>query len=103
MLDRPRIMGILNVTADSFSDGGECLSPKQALIHAHRMAAAGADIIDIGGESTRPGAAPVSVQQELDRVIPVIEAVSTETRIPVSIDSCKPEVMNEATRPRPTR
>jgi len=96
LLDRPRIMGILNVTPDSFSDGGECLSPKEALMHAHRMAAAGADIIDIGGESTRPGAAPVSVQQELDRVIPVIEAVWTEIRIPISIDTSKPEVMKAA-------
>jgi len=96
LLDRPRIMGILNVTPDSFSDGGECLSHKEALMHAHRMAGAGADIIDVGGESTRPGAAAVSVQQELDRVIPVIEAVWTETRVPISIDSSKPEVINAA-------
>ena len=95
-LDRPLIMGILNVTPDSFSDGGAWLTPDQALMHAHHMAAAGADIIDIGGESTRPGAAEVSIQQELDRVIPVIEALWTETRIPISIDTSKPEVMRAA-------
>lgn len=95
-LDRPRIMGILNVTPDSFSDGGAWLTPRQALMHAHHMAAAGADIIDIGGESTRPGAAEVSVQQELDRIIPVIEALWTETRIPISVDTSKPEVMKAA-------
>lgn len=96
VLDRPRIMGILNVTPDSFSDGGHWLSPREAVLHAHHMAAAGADIIDIGGESTRPGAATVSVQQELDRVIPVIEALWAETRIPISIDTNKPEVMKAA-------
>lgn len=95
-LDRPGIMGILNVTPDSFSDGGAWLTPRQALMHAHHMAAAGADIIDIGGESTRPGAAEVPVQQELDRVIPVVEAIWTETRIPISIDTSKPEVMQAA-------
>lgn len=96
MLDRPRIMGILNVTPDSFSDGGDWLNFPQALMHAHHMAAAGADIIDVGGESTRPGAEPVSVQQELDRTIPVIEALRAEIRLPVSIDTNKPEVMREA-------
>ncbi|NND43836.1 MAG: dihydropteroate synthase [Xanthomonadales bacterium] len=95
-LDRPRIMGILNVTPDSFSDGGDWLSPREAVLHAHHMATAGADIIDIGGESTRPGADPVPVQQELDRVIPVIEALWAETRIPISIDTSKPEVMRAA-------
>ncbi|NNE05074.1 MAG: dihydropteroate synthase [Xanthomonadales bacterium] len=89
-------MGVLNVTPDSFSDGGAWLSPREALMHAHRMAAAGADIIDVGGESTRPGAAEVSVQQELDRVIPVIEALWAETRLPISIDTSKAEVMREA-------
>jgi len=96
LLDRPRIMGILNITPDSFSDGGDWLSPRDALFHAHHMAAAGADIIDIGGESTRPGAAAVSIQQELDRVMPVIEAIWSETRIPISIDTSKPEVMKAA-------
>ena len=96
VLDRPRIMGILNVTPDSFSDGGDWLGFPQALMHAHHMAAAGADIIDIGGESTRPGAEPVSVQQELDRTIPVIEALRAEIRLPISIDTNKPEVMRAA-------
>jgi len=95
-LDRPRIMGILNVTPDSFSDGGDWLGFPQALMHAHHMAAAGADIIDIGGESTRPGAGSVSVQQELDRTIPVIEAMRAEIRLPISIDTSKPEVMQAA-------
>jgi dihydropteroate synthase len=95
-LDRPRIMGILNVTPDSFSDGGDWLGVEQALLHAHHMAGAGADIIDVGGESTRPGAAPVTVQQELDRTIPVIEALRAELRLPVSIDTSKPEVMRAA-------
>jgi dihydropteroate synthase len=95
-LDRPRIMGILNVTPDSFSDGGDWLSPRAAILHAHHMAAAGADIIDVGGESTRPGAAPVSIQQELDRVIPVIEALWAEMRLPISVDTSKPEVMRAA-------
>lgn len=89
-------MGILNVTPDSFSDGGDWLSPREAVLHAHHMATAGADIIDVGGESTRPGAAPVPVQQELDRVLPVIEALWAETRIPISVDTSKPEVMQAA-------
>ncbi len=96
VLDRPRVMGILNVTPDSFSDGGDWITPREAVIHALHMTAAGADIIDIGGESTRPGAAEVSLQQELDRVIPVIEALWTEIRIPISIDTSKPEVMKAA-------
>jgi len=96
VLDRPRIMGVLNVTPDSFSDGGKWASPREALFRALHLAAAGADIIDIGGESTRPGAAGVSVQQELDRVIPVIEVLWTETRLPISVDTSKPEVMREA-------
>jgi dihydropteroate synthase len=96
LLDRPRIMGILNVTPDSFSDGGDWLSPREAVMHAHHMATAGADIIDVGGESTRPGAAQVPLQQELDRVLPVVEALWAETRLPISIDTSKPEVMREA-------
>lgn len=96
VLDRPRVMGILNVTPDSFADGGDWLSPRAAVLHAHHMAAAGADIIDVGGESTRPGAEPVTVQQELDRVLPVIEALWAETRLPISVDTSKPEVMRAA-------
>ncbi len=95
-LDRPRIMGVLNVTPDSFSDGGRWLGRSEAIEHALNMQKDGADIIDIGGESTRPGAGTVPVQQELDRVIPVIEAVAPQLSIPVSIDTSKPEVMREA-------
>ena len=92
----PQIMGILNVTPDSFSDGGQFNTLASALAHAREMIAAGADIIDIGGESTRPGAEEVSVQQQLDRVIPVIEALRQESAIAVSIDTSSPEVMQAA-------
>jgi dihydropteroate synthase len=95
-LDRPRIMGILNVTPDSFSDGGQWSGKSAAVQHALDMQDQGADIIDIGGESTRPGAEAVSLQQELDRVIPVIEAIVPQLSIPVSIDTSKPEVMRAA-------
>jgi dihydropteroate synthase len=94
---RPTIMGILNVTPDSFSDGGQHNLLAAALAHAQAMIADGADIIDVGGESTRPGAAPVSTQQELDRVIPVIEAlVAAGVTTPISIDTYKPLVADQA-------
>jgi dihydropteroate synthase len=89
-------MGILNLTPDSFSDGGRFLGRDAALRHAMEMAAAGAGIIDIGGESTRPGAQPVSVEQELERVVPVIEALADEIPVPLSVDTLKPSVMREA-------
>jgi dihydropteroate synthase len=89
-------MGILNVTPDSFSDGGKWLGKSEAIQHAFEMQEAGADIIDVGGESTRPGAAAVTLQQELDRVIPVVEAIVPGLSVPVSIDTSKPEVMREA-------
>jgi dihydropteroate synthase len=89
-------MGVLNVTPDSFSDGGQWLGKSEAVQHALAMQDAGADIIDIGGESTRPGAQAVPLQQELDRVIPVIEAIVQQLSVPVSIDTSKPEVMREA-------
>ena len=95
-LTRSHVMGILNVTPDSFSDGGQFTGRDDALRHAGQMIEAGASIIDIGGESTRPGAAAVDVQQELDRVIPVIEAVCEHFPVPVSVDTSKPEVMREA-------
>jgi dihydropteroate synthase len=91
----PAVMGILNVTPDSFSDGGRFDKPQVALQQAVEMAAAGAAIIDVGGESTRPGAAAVTEQQELDRVVPVIEALGEATDLPVSIDTSKPRVMRE--------
>lgn len=95
-LSTPRVMGVLNVTPDSFSDGGSFISAPVARAHARQMAAEGAAIIDVGGESTRPGAAAVSAQEELDRVIPVIEAIRGEIDLPISIDTSKPAVMREA-------
>jgi len=88
-------MGIINVTPDSFSDGGMHLVSDAALARAHRLITEGADLLDIGGESTRPGALPVSVQEELDRVLPVIEGLRNSP-VPISIDSRKPEVMRAA-------
>jgi dihydropteroate synthase len=94
-LTRPLIMGILNVTPDSFSDGGCHMRLEAALEHAQRLMAEGADMLDIGGESTRPGAELVSVQQELDRVMPVIEGLRGAP-VPLSVDTSKPEVMRAA-------
>jgi dihydropteroate synthase len=88
-------MGIVNVTPDSFSDGGQHLQRDAALAHAHQLIAEGAALLDIGGESTRPGAAPVGIQQELDRVIPVLEGLRGAP-VPLSIDTRKPEVMRAA-------
>lgn len=93
---RTAIMGILNTTPDSFSDGGLFRSVSTAVDHAARMIAEGADIIDIGGESTRPGASPVSVDEEMERVIPVIEAVSQRFSATISIDTSKAEIMESA-------
>lgn len=95
-LSSPAVMGILNVTPNSFSDGGRFADPGAALTQARRMVADGAAIIDVGGESTRPGAAPASLQEELDRVVPVIEAITRELDVLVSIDTMKPEVMRAA-------
>ena len=88
-------MGIVNVTDDSFSDGGRFRDPRRAIEHGLSLVADGADLVDVGGESTRPGAAPVPAQEELRRVIPVIEALAREG-VPVSADTLKPEVMREA-------
>ncbi|NOT86741.1 MAG: dihydropteroate synthase [Lysobacter sp.] len=96
VLDRPRVMGIVNVTPDSFSDGGEHATVEAAVAHALLLAEEGADILDIGGESTRPGADDVPVEEELRRVIPVIERLSKTTSLPISIDTSKPEVMRAA-------
>ena len=97
-LNRPLVMGVLNVTPDSFSDGGRFRKREDALAHARMMLAAGADLIDIGGESTRPGAAPVSEQEEMDRVVPVIEALSAEIDLPLSIDTTKSKIARQAVR-----
>ncbi len=95
-LTRPRIMGILNVTPDSFSDGGRFSSVERALEHGRSMAEEGADLIDVGGESTRPGAPVVSVQEEIDRVVPVIEALVRDIGLPVSVDTSKSRVARAA-------
>ena len=95
-LDRTRVMGIVNVTPDSFSDGGAHASTDAAVAHGLALAAQGADILDVGGESTRPGAAPVPLEEELRRVVPVIERLVRETALPVSVDTRKPEVMRAA-------
>ena len=92
----PAVMGILNVTPDSFSDGGRFDRLETGLGQALQLAKEGADIIDVGGESTRPGAANVSEQEELDRVIPIIEAIRGETDVPISIDTSKAAVMRAA-------
>lgn len=96
VLDRPRVMGVVNVTPDSFSDGGLHADVDTAIAHALRLAEEGADVLDIGGESARPGANGVSVEEELARVIPVIERLARETALPLSIDTSKPEVMRAA-------
>lgn len=95
-LDCPAVMGILNTTPDSFSDGGRFMAPSVAIMHAEQMAAAGAAIVDVGGESTRPGAQDVSEQAEIDRVVPVIEAIRSALDVAISVDTSKPGVMRAA-------
>jgi len=96
VLDRPRILGVVNVTPDSLSDGGQHADTAAAVAHALKLVEEGADALDIGGESTRPGAAAVALDEELRRVIPVIEEVAARTSVPISIDTRKPEVMRAA-------
>ncbi|WP_312377881.1 dihydropteroate synthase [Pseudomonas oryzihabitans] len=98
VFDAPKVMGILNVTPDSFSDGGRYTAVESALRHAEGMVAAGAAIIDVGGESTRPGAPAVSEAEELDRVVPVIEAIARELDVVISMDTSTPAVMREGAR-----
>ena len=95
-LDVPRVMGIVNATPDSFADGGEHATVEAAIAHGLKLAGEGADILDIGGESTRPGAEDVPLEEELRRVVPVIEALAQRVSIPISIDTSKPEVMRAA-------
>ncbi|MDG4560321.1 MAG: dihydropteroate synthase [Candidatus Competibacter sp.] len=97
-LSQPAVMGVLNVTPDSFSDGGQYLQMDAALRRAEVMVAQGAGLVDVGGESARPGAAPVSVQEELDRVLPVVERLARELPVPISVDTSKPELMRELAR-----
>lgn len=98
VLDRPLVCGIVNVTPDSFSDGGENLDADAAVRHGLALVEQGADLLDIGGESTRPGALAVSEAEELRRVVPVIEALARQTTVPLSIDTSKPGVMRAAVR-----
>lgn len=97
-LSRPHVMGILNVTPDSFSDGGRFAARDAALRHAAEMVAAGATLIDVGGESTRPGARPVSSQEELERISPVVEVIAAELDVVISLDTSTPAVMREGAR-----
>jgi dihydropteroate synthase len=92
----PLIMGVVNVTPDSFSDGGRFIGFENALAHARQLIVDGADVLDIGGESTRPGAHPVTLEEEISRVVPLISALSNLTDAPISIDTLKPEVAEEA-------
>ena len=92
--DRPLVMGILNVTPDSFSDGGRFSTIDSALTHAREMVSGGADIIDVGGESTRPGADPVSASEEIERVLPIIQAIRRESDVAISVDTSKARVIH---------
>jgi dihydropteroate synthase len=95
-LDRPRICGIVNVTDDSFSDGGRFLDPAAAIEHAQRMLDEGADLLDIGAESTRPGASPVPAELQISRIVPVIEALAARSGVPISVDTSDASVMRAA-------
>jgi dihydropteroate synthase len=95
-MSRPRVMGVVNATPDSFSDGGRFLALDAALDHAMRLVGEGADVLDIGGESTRPGAAPASLEAELDRVVPLISAIRARSAVPISIDTRKGAVARAA-------
>jgi dihydropteroate synthase len=94
-LGRPLVMGVVNVTPDSFYDGGRYGAPQAAIAQARRLAEEGADLLDVGGESSRPGAAPVTAEEELARILPVLEAIAG-LEVPVSVDTTKPEVMRTA-------
>jgi dihydropteroate synthase len=96
VLDRPRVMGVINVTPDSFSDGGQFKDADAAIEHGLKLAAEGADALDVGGESTRPGAEAVSADEEIARVVPVISALAQRTELPIAVDTSKPEVMRAA-------
>lgn len=94
--ERPLIMGVLNVTPDSFSDGGKYIDPEKALDYAYYMAESGADILDVGGESSRPGAESVTAEEEIGRIIPIIKKLARKTKLPISVDTVKSEVAERA-------
>jgi dihydropteroate synthase len=96
IIARPRVMGIVNATPDSFSDGGRHLAPEAALAHSRRLIADGADMLDLGAESTRPGADPVPAEIEIARIVPLVTAIRAESTIPISVDTMKPEVARAA-------
>jgi len=96
IIARPKVMGIVNATPDSFSDGGRFLAPDAALAHARRLIAEGADLLDIGAESTRPGADPVPAEAEIERIVPLVAAIRAESAIPISVDTMKPQVARAA-------
>jgi dihydropteroate synthase len=94
----PKVMGIVNLTPDSFSDGGQALDARESVAHATQLVADGADLLDLGGESSRPGSLPVALEEELRRVVPVVEALSSQVAVPISIDTTKAEVAAQAIR-----
>jgi len=94
----PKVMGIVNLTPDSFSERGPALDPSDSVAHARRLVAGGADLLDLGGESSRPGSLPVALDEELRRVVPVVEALSSQVTVPISIDTTKAEVASRALR-----
>jgi dihydropteroate synthase len=96
VLDRARLAGIVNVTPDSFSDGGKFFDPQRAIAHGLQLVEDGADLLDVGGESTRPGADEIAAEDEIARVVPVVEALARQTSVPIAIDTSKPEVMRAA-------
>ncbi|MCK4456746.1 MAG: dihydropteroate synthase [Thermoplasmata archaeon] len=91
-MDRPLVMGVINVTPDSFSDGGEFLDPEVAIAHAKKLVKEGADILDIGGESSRPGSDTLPAKEELERIVPVLEGIIDDVKVLISVDTCKPRV-----------
>src|SRR6266404_1102215 len=96
IIDRPLVMGIVNATPDSFSDGGQFLDPNAAIAHGLELISQGADLLDIGGESTRPGSQSVPLDEELRRVVPVVRGLAAQSMVPISIDTSKAEVARQS-------
>jgi dihydropteroate synthase len=91
-MDRPLVMGVINVTPDSFSDGGKFLDAEAAIAHAKKLVKEGADLLDIGGESSRPGSDAIPAKEELERIVPVLDGIIDDVKVPISVDTCKPQV-----------